>query len=128
MSVTASIRGTLQITDSLTGSVSLSKVLNSAYTGTVESYGQSVVVGTSTVTVSLPVSPAEFVYIKNLSTTSGVTLAVTWTPVSGTSASVVVLDPGAVIILSEVGTSNGITALSLISNTLGTPCEFIVCG
>lgn len=128
MSVTASVSGNIKITDNLTGSTSLSKVLNNAYTGTVESYGQSVIIGTSLVSISLPVSPAQFLYIKNLSSTLGTTVTATWTPASGTSAAVITLDPSAVVIFCEVVTTNGITALSLISNTAGTPVEYILCG
>jgi hypothetical protein len=128
MSISASVSGSIKITDNLTGSVSLSKVLNNTYTGTVESYGQSVVVGTTLVTVSLPVSPAQFVYVKNLSNTSATLLTVSWVPTAGGSATVVNLDPGAGIIFSEVTTSNGITALSLQSNVAGTPAEYILAG
>ena len=128
MSVSTFVQGSIKITDNLTGSTSLSKVLNQAYTGTVESYGQSVIVGTGVTTVSLPVSPAEFVYVKNLSSTAGNTVTVSWTPTGGSSAVVIILDPNAFIILSEIGTSNGITALSFTANASGTPVEYIVCG
>jgi hypothetical protein len=128
MSVTASVSGNIKVTDNLTGSTSLSKVLNNAYTGTVESYGQSVIVGTAPDSISIPVSPTQFVYVKNLSTTSGTTVTVTWTPNSGASSSIIILDPGALIIFSEVTTSNGISALSLVSNQAGTPVEYILCG
>ena len=128
MSISASVSGSLKITDNLTGSVSLSKVLNNTYTGTIESYGQSVIVGTSPSTISLPINPTQFLYIKNLSTTLGTTLTATWTLTGGSSASVIVLDPGALIIFCEVTTTNGISALSLLSNQAGTPCEFILAG
>jgi hypothetical protein len=128
MAVTASVKGNITITDNLTGSTSLSKVLNNAYTGTVESYGQNVIIGTSPTTVALPVSPSQFVYVKNLSTTSSNTVTVTWTPNSGSSASIVILDPGAIIIFSEVTTTNGISALSITASAAGTPVEYILCG
>ncbi len=128
MSVTASISGNLKITDNLTGSTSLSKVLNSAYSGTVESYGQSVIIGTSPTSISLPVNPAQFLYIKNLSSTTGTTVTATWTPTRGASATIVTLDPNAIIIFCEVTTANGVSALSLVSNQAGTPVEYILCG
>ena len=128
MSISASVTGSLKITDSLTGSVSLQKTLANSYTGTLETYGQSVIVGTSPVTVTLPINPVEFLYVKNLSTTSGNSLTVTWTPTGGASASIVTLDPGAIIIFSEITTSNGVSALSLLSNQAGTPCEYILAG
>lgn len=128
MGITTSLTGSIKITDNITGSTSLSKPLNNSYSGTVQTYGQNVVVGTSPSTVTLPISPVEFIYIKNLSTTSGTTVTVTWTPTGGSSASIVTLDPGAVVIVSEVTTSNGITALSIVANAAGTPCEYVLCG
>ncbi len=128
MSVTASLSGNLKITDNLTGSTALSKVLNNAYTGTVENYGQSVIIGTTPVSIALPLSPTQFLYVKNLSSTLGTTVTATWTPTGGSSNAVVTLDPNALIIFSEVVTSNGITALSLVSNQAGTPVEYILVG
>lgn len=128
MSVSASIVGSIKVTDNLTGSTSLSKVINNVYTGTVESYGQTVIIGETPVSISLPVSPAQFVYVKNLSTNSGTTVTVAWEPTSGAENNVVILDPGAIIIFCEVTTSNGITILSLTSNAVGTPVEYILCG
>lgn len=128
MAVTAAVRGVITITDNLTGSTSLTKVLNNSYTGTVESYGQQVLIGTSPTSISLPLSPAQFVYVKNLSSTTSNTLTVTWTLTGGSSNQVVVLDPSAVLILSELTTANGITALSLVASTAATPVEYILCG
>jgi hypothetical protein len=128
MSITASIRGSIYLTDNLTGSTSLSKVLNNSYTGDLSTYGQTVTVGTSVYNAGLPVSPVQFVYVKNLSSTSGTTLTVTWTPTGGVSASVVILDPGAFIMFAEVNTTNGISALSMVSNQVGTPVEYILVG
>lgn len=127
MSISATISGNIKITDNLTGSTSLTKVLNNTFTGTIQSYGQSVIIGTGSSVITLPISPIEFLYIKNLSATAGTTVTVTWTPNGGTSANIITLDPGALIILSEV-VANGITALTLISNTAGTPVEFILAG
>lgn len=126
MAIVATLKGTISITDNITGSVALSKPVNNAYSGTVESYGQSVIVGTTSSTITLPGSPAEFIYIKNLSTTSGTNLTVTWTPEGGSSANVITLDPGALMVVTEVTLVNGISALSLISNQSGTPVEYIL--
>ena len=128
MSVNAAIRGSITITDNLTGSTSLSKPINNSYTGDLSVYGQSVVVGTTAYIVSLPNNLAEFVYIKNLSATTGTTVTVTWTPNTGTTVNVITLDPGAMIQFSEGTTNNGISALSLVSNLPGTFVEFILCG
>lgn len=128
MSVTAAVKGTITLTDNLTGSTSLSKVLSNAFTGSLSTYGQSVTVGTSDFPVTLPVSPVQFVYIRNLSSTTGTTVTVSWVPTGGTNTAIVTLDPQAVIIFCEVTTSFGITALHLVSNQAGTPVEFILAG
>lgn len=128
MGITAKISGDISLTDSLTGSVSLQKPLNNSYSGTLETYGQQVIVGTASTTVTLPINPVEFVYLKNLSATSGTTITATWTPTGGASATVLTLDPGALIIFAETTATNGISAFSLTSNQAGTPVEFILCG
>jgi hypothetical protein len=128
MGVIAALRGTISVTDNVTGSTSLSKILNNAYTGDLSSFAQSLTVGTSPYTASLPNTLCEFLYIRNLSTNAGTTLTVTWTPTSGISAAIITLDPGALIIFSEVTVANGITALSMVSNQPGTPVEFIFVG
>jgi hypothetical protein len=128
MSVTAAIRGSITVTDNLTGSTSLSKPVNNSYTGDLSVYGQSVVVGTTSYVVALPNNLAEFVYIKNLSATAGTTLTVTWTPNTGTTVNVITLDPGGMIQFCEGTTNNGISALSLVSSQPGTFVEFILVG
>lgn len=128
MSVTAGLKGTVTLTDNITGSTSLSKPVNNTYSGDLSSFAQSLIVGTSPYVVSIPNNLAEFVYIKNLSATDGTTVTVTWTPNAGTSATVITLDPGAMIIFAETSVNNGITAMSVVSNQQGTPIEFILAG
>lgn len=128
MGIKVSISGNILISDQITGSVSLQKPISNSYSGTLETYAQQVIVGTGSTTVTLPVSPAEFVYLKNLSTTAGTTITATWTPTGGTSATVITLDPGAYIILCEATTTNGISAFSLAGSTAGVPVEWIVAG
>jgi hypothetical protein len=114
MSVTAGLRGTITLTDNLTGSTSLTKTVNNSYTGDLSVYGQSVVIGTTAYSVGLPNNLAEFVYVKNLSTVTG--------------TNVFSFLPGGMIIFSELTTNNGISSLSLISNQAGTFVEFILAG
>lgn len=78
MSVTAQLNGVLTLTDSSTGVIQLQKVVALTYTGTEASFGSQVLVGTTPISVALPVSPTEFLYFRNLSTTATVTM--TWTP------------------------------------------------
>lgn len=128
MSVTATVRGTITLTDNLTGSIALSKTLNNAFTGTLSSFGQSIVIGTSPYTVNLPNGVAQFIYIRNLSSTAGTTITITWTPNGGVSASIIVLDAQATVILAEATTTDGVSALSMVSNQSGTLVEFILAG
>lgn len=128
MSVTAGIRGSITVTDNLTGSTSLTKAVNNFFTGDLSVIGQQVIVGTSPYVVNLPNNLAQFVYIKNLATAQGTTLTVTWTPNTGTSATIMTLDPGAMILFAETTISNGISAMNLVSNQAGTFVEFILAG
>lgn len=128
MGITASINGNLVISDSITGSVSLQKPISNSYQGTIEAYSQSQIVGTSPTTITLPISPVEFFYLKNLSSTSGTTVTVTWTPTGGSSASVLALDPGGYIFFCEGTTTNGVTAISVVASAAGTPIEYVTNG
>jgi hypothetical protein len=126
MSITGTLSGNITMTDNLSGSVQLVKALIFQYLGTIFSYSQSQNVGTSPTTLTLPVSPTQFLYIKNLSTTATVT--VTWTPDGGSSASIIVLQPGGMITYVESNTTSGITALSVTASAASTPIEYILLG
>ena len=128
MSVTASISGNIKITDNLTGSTSLVKALNNAFTGVSEAYGQSAIIGISPVSIPLPSYPAGFVYVKNLSTTS--TLSVGWTPYNESSVTLALnLIPGGIFITTGTdGTKGGLGSLTLSSTAEGTPVEYILAG
>lgn len=126
MGVTGTYNGTLALTDNLAGSVQLQKLLNISFLGTISEYSQSQSIGTSPTSITLPISPVQFLYIKNLSTTATVT--VTWTPNGGSSAAIQTLQAGAVILFSQTGTAGGITALSLTASAASTPIEFVLLG
>jgi hypothetical protein len=124
MSVTVQCSAVITITDNLTGSVQLQKPVLGSYTGTVSSFAQSVLIGTSPVTITLPGSPTNFVYIKNLSGTA--TLTITWTPNGGASNVVITLQPGGFEILDESIVGSGITALSVTASATSTPIEYVL--
>lgn len=126
MPITGALTGNITMTDNLSGSVQLTKALAFQYLGTIFEYSQAQSVGTSPTALSLPLSPTQFLYIKNLSTTATVT--VTWTPNGGSSNPVVTLQPGACIIYVETNTTSGITALTVTANTASTPIEYILLG
>lgn len=128
MAITLSINGTLQATDSTTGVIALSKLISGlATTGTVFSEAQTVTAATGGgTTVSLPISPANFLYLHNLHQTN--TIQVTWTPSGGASAIVLTLQPLAFIIFSQPAGSAGITALNLVGSASGTTAEYVIGG
>jgi hypothetical protein len=127
MAITLSFAGQLNVTDSVSGTVALSKQLTNLSTaGTAFSEAQTLSVGTGGTTVSLPISPTNFLYVKNLHATN--TLLVTWTPASGTSAQIVTLQPGAFIAFSEPTGAAGITALTLTGSASATLVEYVLGG
>jgi len=129
MAITLSFAGQLNVTDSVSGTVALSKQLTNLSTaGTAFSEAQTLSVGTGGTTVSLPISPTNFLYVKNLHATN--TLLVTWTPASGTfgSAPIVTLQPGAFIAFSEPTGAAGITALTLTGSASATLVEYVLGG
>jgi len=127
MAVTISLTGSIKATDSVAGTIALSKVLTALATvATTFSEASGFSVGTSPVSVTLPISPATFVYIKNTHATQ--TLTVAWTPNGGASNTVVVLQPGAWLGFGELTALSGITALSLTGSGASTTCEYVLGG
>src|SRR5258708_4886231 len=110
MSVTVSLTGSIKATDSVSGTIALSKVLSGLVTvATGFTEAQSLSIGNSATPVVLPGSPVTFVYIKNLHATQ--TLTVTWTPNGGASNVVLTVQPGGYISFGEtVQGLSGITA------------------
>lgn len=126
MSITCNFTGTIQITDNLTGSVALSRAVNLQFVGTVFSYSNTASIGTSPTSITLPVSPVQFVFLYNNSTTA--TLTYTWTPNGGASNVVGTLQPGSGTVLGESNTTSGITALSLTASGAATQVSYILAG
>jgi hypothetical protein len=128
VAITVTLQGQIIISDGTTGVVSLQKQLSLVMPGVVFSQAQTLPVGIGATTISLPISPVQFLYLKNLHAANVVT--VTWTPSGGASNVVVVLQPGSMIMFTEANPvpGSGITALSLQANVGNTPVEFIVGG
>lgn len=126
MSVTASLNGTLQLTDNLAGNTTFLKQLSLSYTGTISSFAQSQNIGTGSTTIPVPNGAIQFFYIRNLSTTPGVNVTITWTPKNSSTETAIVLSPGASIIFSETDTANGITALALSASAVNTLVEYLL--
>jgi hypothetical protein len=127
MSVSLSLVGNINVADSTTGIIALQKQLTSlTTTGSVFGEAQSVSIGTSPVAIALPITPIQFLYIKNLHATNTVT--VTWTPLSGTSATIQILEPGSAIIFCQAIAGAGISALTVVASGTTTQIEYILGG
>ena len=128
MSITASINGNIQLTDSSTGTIALKKVLTAlSFTGLEFSEAQSVSLVSGTNPITLPQATVQFAYIKNVDPTA--TINVTWTCKGLATLVAAHLGPGGAIMFYEpVATNGGITALDL--NSSATPClvEYILAG
>lgn len=125
MATTISLNGNMQITDGVIGTVSLQKpFVNLNMTGTTF-LSATLVVPTSSTPITLPVEPINFLYIKNTGTTA---VQVTWTPQSGVSATVILLEPSSAIILVEITAGAGIAALSVSSVASSSSIEYIIGG
>ena len=127
MSITAQVLGSIQLSDSATGSSPFIKQFASLLMqGTSYSEAQSLSLPASLTSITLPISPVQFLYIKNLHAVN--TILVTWTPTGGSTASILTLQPGSMIMLLEFATGAGITALGLTASGAATPCEYILAG
>jgi len=128
MSVTVSLTGSIKATDSVSGTIALSKVLTALSTvATSFSEAQSLSIGTSPVTITLPISPTTFLYVKNLHATQ--TITVTWTPNGGASATILTVPAGGFISFGETAQGvSGITALSIVASGATTPVEYVLGG
>ncbi len=124
MAVSVQWNGVLSLTDNLTGSIQLQKIINLIYTGVTSEFAQSQTIGTSPVSIPMPATPVEFVYVKNVGTTGAIILS--WNSVEvGELEQIIVLQPGAFIILMETNTTSGITAMSLTA-TVATTVEYLL--
>lgn len=124
MSITITSIKTIQIIDS-NGSQQTKGVTTSVQgTSYVDTNGLKI--GTSPVSIGLPISPITYLYLKNLHATQIIT--VTWTPNGGSSNVVKTIQPGGVIEFTDANGAGGITALSVVANGANTPIEYILLG
>lgn len=127
MSISTALNGTIVITDTVTNNLITTKTLATVtFLGSVSSIAETVSIGTSPVSISLPVATTQVVYVKNTHPTQ--TLTVTWTPNGGSSNPVVTLEPNGVILFSEPSSGGGITALTLTGSGAGTTAEYLLVG
>lgn len=127
MALLTSLSTAIQIEDAVTNNLILNKTLAAfSFSGSVSTVAEAISVGTSPVTIALPISPTQVVYVRNTHATQ--TLTVAWTPTGGASNTVVVLQPNGYILFGEPNVTSGITALTLTGSLAGTTCEYILVG
>ena len=127
INVTVSSNGVVQITDNQSGSVTQVIQALTSFTGSVAEYYPNVSAASGGGTaITLPISPVQFVYLKNTSAT--IACAVQWTKQGGSSVAVLTLDPGGALLFCENGTSNGITALTLTAASSTVPVQMVLAG
>jgi len=128
LSVNVSLTGSIKATDSVSGTIALSKVLTALTTpGTVFSEASGSTIGTTPTAITLPISPVTFLYFKCTHATQ--TIQLTWTPNGGASNVVVTLQPGSFVAFGEaVQATSGITALTIVGSGAATSYEFVIAG
>jgi hypothetical protein len=127
MAITVSLSASIQAQDVVTNNLLLNKTLAAfSYLGSVSTFAESILVGTTPVVIGLPISPTEVVYVRNTHATQ--LLTVTWTPNGGSSAVVLTLQPNSYILFGEVNATSGITALTLTGSASNTSCEYFLAG
>jgi len=127
MSVTASANGQIDLIDSAAGTNQLVKLFSGlSVVGTVSEVVNNLLIGASPQSITLPISPIQFMYLKNLHAVNFI--EVTWTPVSGSSTAILLLEPGGFIIWGNPVTGGGIMALSLQASATSTPVEMVLLG
>jgi len=127
MALTVNSTGSISISDTVTNNLSVAKTITALLlSASTFVTAETVSIGTSPTSISLPISPVQTVYIRNTHATQ--TLTVTWTPNGGASNIVVTLQPNSWIMLSESNLTSGITALSLQASGANTTVEYILAG
>lgn len=127
MSTTVSLTGQINLVDSTTGAQPFVKQLNNLiFTGSVSELSQSTLLANGANVIALPISPVQFLYIKNLHLSN--TIQVTWTPTGGSSNIVCMLEPGSSIMYINTTTGGGITALTLTASAASTGVEYLLFG
>lgn len=126
MSIQVTLAGTIQAVDPNTGTLTVLKNLAQQFTGSVASQGEAVKFGTSPVSLPLPISPTQVIYIANLSQLNTVT--VTWTPTGASSAVVQTLQPLAAILVMGSNVTSGVTAISLTASSANTSVDYLLAG
>jgi hypothetical protein len=122
MSISATVTLTVSATDGTTSVLSKSSPVT--LTLNLIDYSSAFNITTSSTPLILPVTPVQFVYIKNIGSTNN--LQVTWTPTGGASAIIQTLTPGSPITFGQFTTGQGVTAISVQAITAATQIEYII--
>ena len=126
--VTSNLLATIVATDSNNNQVINRSLGNSfLFAGSAGDFISGQPIPNADTPITLPISPARFVYVKHAGT-AGV-LTVKWTPNGVAEVLVAELNPGAALILWDAGATNpGITSLKLNQGTASQPVEYYLGG
>lgn len=127
MAITMTGNVAVSITDTLNVASPITKTVPTiSFNGVAGQFTEYMQLASGANAITLPVSPCQFVYIKNLHASN--TIAVSWTPTGGVTAIVNTLQPGGFILLTQPAAGSGITVLSLNASGASTPCEMFLGG
>jgi hypothetical protein len=122
--IQVNFNGTVSVIDPSGIQSPLSKIIPTLVANmTASTFGETTL-NTTPLVVSLPASPTQLLYAKNLSAANTITF--TWTPVGSASAQIMVLQPGGVLFFFNP--ANGITALTVVSNGASTLIDYVLAG
>lgn len=128
MSISVSLTGTLKATDTVTGTLALSKVLTNLVFagGTTFSEASALSVAAGGTVITLPINPTQFIYVKN--THASVAFDVFWTLPSLAEIKSITLQPGGAIIVVEPNSVSGIVTLKFVGNSATSQAEYVLAG
>lgn len=122
--IQVNLAGNFTFTDLTNVQAPLSKIIPQLLANmTASSFGQATI-GTTLIPVTLPITPTQLAYARNLSQSN--TLTISWTPLGGVSAVITTLQPNGIIFFFNP--SSGISALSVVSNAAGTLIDYVLAG
>lgn len=127
MSIQIVLSGNIVEQDTVTNAIAASTpVAVTSVVGTTVTRTSVLTISTTPVSLTLPVSPIQFLYIRNTHLTN--TVSVTWTPTGGASNVIQLLEPGSFISFGQAAAGAGVTAVSVTGSGAGTTLEYVLAG
>jgi hypothetical protein len=108
-----------------TNTSGINKALTLQVQGSTSTYQTSYAVATSPTSVTLPISPVNFIAIHNI---GNFPFTVTWTPYLGAANVVKTIQPNGFIVEGDSAIGSGVTSLSLQAVGAASTAEFYLLG